>query len=324
MREATAADIPGVKGAFNGTSWTPEKREESAIKSYLDHMVAVKIEFDQWRTPENGTQMDEALEAYRVKYASLYNAYLSAHGRVASAAITGGSNFPTRRMQKRGATADKRVHEWMGWSDRRLAQLRDLYDPKRIARAAAKAPISSDNPVLAVAQLQDRIDKAEKVQELMKAANKIVRNGKLTAEEKVLRLTTLVGSEHIARKLLQPDSCNRLGFADYQLTNNNANIRRMKARIAELELAAKRESDSDQRGDITIERNVNENRLQIFFPDKPVAAVRDVLKSNGFHWSPSIGCWQRQLNDHATYAFENHIWPVIARHYETTNKEERP
>ena len=26
------------------------------------------------------------------------------------------------------------------------------------------------------------------------------------------------------------------------------------------------------------------------------------LKSNGFRWAPSVGAWQRQLNDNAIYA----------------------
>ena len=32
--------------------------------------------------------------------------------------------------------------------------------------------------------------------------------------------------------------------------------------------------------------------------------VRDILKSNGFRWAPSVGAWQRQLNNNGKYAVE--------------------
>jgi len=33
---------------------------------------------------------------------------------------------------------------------------------------------------------------------------------------------------------------------------------------------------------------------RIFFPDKPSEAIRALLKSAGFRWSPSAACWWRR------------------------------
>ena len=55
-----------------------------------------------------------------------------------------------------------------------------------------------------------------------------------------------------------------------------------------------------------VEANTTDNRLQIFFDEKPDAAIREELKGNGFRWSPRAEAWQRQLNDNAYYA-ANHI-----------------
>lgn len=45
-------------------------------------------------------------------------------------------------------------------------------------------------------------------------------------------------------------------------------------------------------------------RLQLFFEEKPESDVRDILKKNGFRWSPKNNCWQRQLTDNARYSLE--------------------
>ena len=51
-----------------------------------------------------------------------------------------------------------------------------------------------------------------------------------------------------------------------------------------------------------MEANREDNRLQIYFEEKPDEKTRETLKENGFRWSPKAGAWQRQLNDNAIYA----------------------
>lgn len=90
----------------------------------------------------------------------------------------------------------------------------------------------------------------------------------------------------------------------YRLTNNNANMARIKKRIAILEAnAARTPAPEVERADgVRVVENVEENRLQIIFPGKPDEAMRERLKSRGFRWAPSAGAWQRQLNNAARYA----------------------
>ena len=51
-----------------------------------------------------------------------------------------------------------------------------------------------------------------------------------------------------------------------------------------------------------VEANTADNRLQIFFDEKPDKEIREELKGNGFRYAPSTEAWQRQLNDNAIYA----------------------
>lgn len=50
---------------------------------------------------------------------------------------------------------------------------------------------------------------------------------------------------------------------------------------------------------ITVKQNKEANRLQVIFDGKPSENVRNILKSNGFKWSPSNEAWQRQLTENA-------------------------
>lgn len=51
-----------------------------------------------------------------------------------------------------------------------------------------------------------------------------------------------------------------------------------------------------------MEANREQGRLQVFFDGKPEVDARQQLKEHGFRWAPSVGAWQRLLNDNAYYA----------------------
>lgn len=92
---------------------------------------------------------------------------------------------------------------------------------------------------------------------------------------------------------------------DYELTSLRGKIKRVEARIAELD---KRTQQAEQPADNTkfdggeIVRNLEADRLQIIFDEKPDEEMRAKLKSNGFRWSPRFGAWQRQLTQNAESA----------------------
>ena len=91
-------------------------------------------------------------------------------------------------------------------------------------------------------------------------------------------------------------------FASYELTNNNANIRRMRERLEQLEKAKNTETKEHDINGISVVANTEAMRIQLFFPGKPDDATRTLLKSNGFLWAPSVGAWQRQLTSNGRYA----------------------
>lgn len=65
---------------------------------------------------------------------------------------------------------------------------------------------------------------------------------------------------------------------------------------------------------VTVERDLVDVRLRLRFPNKPSAAVRDLLKSRGFRWSPTQEAWQRQLTNNAEWTLRD-MTPKLQEFY---------
>ena len=161
-------------------------------------------------------------------------------------------------------------------------------DAQHRADSVGKGGVSSDDPE-AVQKLQEKVEGLEKLQVKMAAANKLVRKQDRPG------LVAMGFTEVQVESLFTPDFCGRLGFPSFELTNNSANIRRLKQRIKSLQRNASRETKETDVGGVRLVENAEANRVQLFFPGKPSDEVRSMLKQYGFRWSPTEGAWQRQL-----------------------------
>ncbi|MHC4621839.1 MAG: DUF3560 domain-containing protein [Planctomycetota bacterium] len=186
------------------------------------------------------------------------------------------------------------------------------------AAGVGKGGISSDDPD-ALTKLRNKVAALEKKQEVMKAANQIIRRKPKNepTPEKIAALRTMF-REHGCTKLLnraeelfRPDFCGRIGFPAYALQNNNANIQRIRERIATLKDAPDENTEREAHGCRIIE-NADENRIQLVFPGKPVEGIRAILKSEGFRWSRTNGAWQRHLNSAGRGAVERALQRIAS------------
>jgi len=169
------------------------------------------------------------------------------------------------------------------------------YYAERAERIENNTAISSDAPD-ALDRLRAKLEGLEKRQSFMVAANKIVRSKKMTEAEKVTKIMDLGIKEESAKNFLVPDQWGRVGFPSYALSNGNGNIKNVKDRIASLEKRATQTTQEKEVNGVKFVDNVEENRMQIFFPGKPGEEIRTFLKKNGFRWAPSNGAWQGYRN----------------------------
>ena len=146
-----------------------------------------------------------------------------------------------------------------------------------------------------VERLEEKIARLEKLQQAMKDRNKIVRDKKLTEEEKIAKLIETGMTEKAAQGLIVPDVCNDIGYAACYLTNNSATIRNAKKRLERVKRLKSQEEKTYEVNGIRVVENPQENRFQIFFVKKPAEEIRQKLHRVGYRYSYGNGCWQCYL-----------------------------
>lgn len=279
--------------AFSGTSFTPERRADTYQS---DYSATLNADHETMRAhAEKGGTLDllgSEFARYREGYGKRYRAWLSAHSRCLSTMITGPANFPVRRAERANACERGRLNDLIGFRERAIRSAISTLRPD------LRPIMAGDSD--ACERLAADIAKAERNQQIMKDCNAAIRkHSKAGQDAQISALITLGLSEQNAIEALKPDFCGRIGFQGYALSNNSANIRRMKERLAAISKAKETPASEIQGDGVKIEDCPADNRVRLFFDGKPDADIRARLKSNGFRWSPTIGAWQAYRNERA-------------------------
>lgn len=265
-----------AKRAHYWTSFHPDKRAQDECK-YFDEIC---------------TEFADKPEVI-AKFERLFLLSLAAKSRCASSMITGSAKFPIAKQEKASARERKITDEMLAYIER--------------ARKAINKPestvISSDDEN-AIDKLKAKLDALTKAQEVMVQANKLIRKGDNAG------LVALLGEERAA-EVLKLDCFGGIGFADFELRNNNARIKQVEGRIKEIESRKATTPKDFMIGNVRCVENTEAMRLQLFFEGKPAANIISTLKSHGFKWAPSVMAWQRQLTNNAVWSFNHFVLPVL-------------
>lgn len=193
--------------------------------------------------------------------------------------------------------ADRRYRERIDRKHRRgydlIKKAEALKD--RADAAAKNRAIFSDDPS-ACEQIAAKVARLEARQAAMKQANALIKKNDREG------LRAMGFSDLAIEKLFMQDFCGRIGFPDYSLTNNSANIRRLKKRAGIIEDHKDDQTSEKTVNGIRIVDNCEDSRLQVFFPVERVPYdVYKILKAHGFRWTPSLGCFQAYRGNNSTY-----------------------
>ena len=256
-------------------------------RHYVDNAFEIAQAQKKRVDPMYHEKIDSLLDTYARKLAANMNHSFAIDARVPSILIAGGSNFPVRQKEKQNAARDSNMQEWQ--------YIQGLLDK---IRSTGMGGIRQDDPQ-AIPKLEKKLAGLEKAQETMKAVNAYYR-----------KHGTLDGCPHLSPENLEKLKAAMVSgwhyekkpFQSWELSNNSAEIRRIRQRIDSLTRARETVYVGWEFEGGHVEANREQSRLQVFFDGKPDADTRQQLKEHGFRWAPSVGAWQRLLNENAYYA----------------------
>ena len=202
--------------------------------------------------------------------------------------ISGGSNFPVNKKRKQNARRDTLQQEYQA-----------VQSILRKIESIGTGPIDFADPH-ARELLQRRVDDAKANHQRMKDANSWYRkHGTLEGcpglTDKEKEWLTRPGVFSVGRGT--PLELYRKPFPAFDLQNSNAAIKRYQDRLDAYNAQQNRTTAPTDFEGGQIVRNVELDRLQIIFDEKPDEETRAKLKANGFRWSPRNQAWQRQLTN---------------------------
>lgn len=282
-----------ARSAYNWTSFDPERRGDNTVKEF-----EAELNEDLLKLEKLGAD-HEQLARYKERYERRFSSWLGSMSNCASSFITGGSNFPVEKMRKRNQWAQNKYDELQQFRSKVIA----AYE-KHARRAKQREQEEKYGGEAGIAR--HKLENLEKFQETMKTVNNAhkayMKNPSLESLEPFKLSDDLIQRivNYVPAYSWEPHP-----FAPYQLTNNGAEIRRMKLKVHELEnKEVLKETGNNEfpfeKGMVLLNHEID--RIQILYNEKPDYDTIKGLKKNGFHWSPTNKAWQRQITNNAKYA----------------------
>lgn len=161
------------------------------------------------------------------------------------------------------------------------------------ADGVGRAGISSDDPE-AIEKLRGKLEGMRVKRERGKLLNKAYRAFKKDAGA-LERFELSDKEKTLVTTWTPPYPYVKAPFEPYWFSNLGGNIKRVEQRIQGLEAKASQSAEVEElaKGDgWNVERHPEANRIRWYFLGKPHEPVRKILKTYGFRWCRTEGCWQ--------------------------------
>ena len=260
--------------AYSNLSFDPEKRASQTVLDF-----EAELNSDCLNIPETER------EAYIKGYTSHLFAWLGAMSNCYSVMITGGANFNNSRHDRMNNRERAKYDEFVEWRTNAL---------KSIAkRTEAAMPVEQ--------RTNERWDKLKKeisqkiewgsVPNCVSMIERLAYNGEIDLVNNCLALITEYNNTHS-----QPFVTSRHKLWSFPEIAAKANVK-----------SEEKQGKDDEESiinNVRVIKNFQADRIQLFFDGKPDYSTISNLKHAAFKWSPSNGCWQRQLTNNAISATE--------------------
>lgn len=258
--------------AYSGISFTPEKRAESTVLTYEKEL---NDDLKQMSEPER--------ERYIAGYKKHLFAWLGALSRCLSPMITGPARFPGERNRRAMETENRRSVEFQEWRTKALKSI-----ARKIENSKPEDQKTSEKWECLKREITQKIAWGS-VANTYSMIERLAHNGEVELVEKSIDLITDYNNTH--ERPFMTARHKVWGLPEI-------------ARTIREKMFAKQTMESDESliNGVRVIKNHQIDRIQLFFDGKPSNDTISALKSSAFKWSPSNGCWQRQLTQNAISA----------------------
>lgn len=301
-------------------------READAVyRNGLERFAPRLFPESEWTT-EQRRIAEERAEAWRELCLKSYSDVMSRRASWVPVSVAGPANYDAKKNSRRAEAELRAANEWSEKQERFLentramidqaAPLEKLLEQYRSGRRAET--ISFDDPH-AADKLRARIEGIKEWREEGKRQNAYYK--------KHGTMCGYPGIDDERAAGLDADieaSWYKQPYAPFTLQNTLANVKRLEERLHELERRAESaaEDHAPQSFDgFRVVQDLKENRLRLFFDDKPDEETREILKRNGLHWSRTAQAWQRQLTPNALRDARLYIIPALLASGKYSRKE---
>lgn len=289
--------------AWNNSSFFPRESGQSFIR---EHIQELKEDVEVLVLATRRSNIDQYIDLYVRKCQEL----ISSRANVVNWMITGrGGSYNARKVRKKNDRHHDKQKAFWDWRRMRL-------EKAQAERSTAIRGGTSDT----VSQLLEKLDLLQTTQEQMKAVNKLLKSKNtktLSLKEKITILVKEGFPKDIITRIEESVNGDLHKIPSFYLTNNNANMKRIKDRIAAEEKRQKKYQDGNKTtvfDGLRIVENVEENQLQLLFDEKPSEEIRTILKKEGrFRWSRKNRVWQRQLTNNAIYCLKHILKDIVKK-----------
>ena len=290
-------DYKSLYNSYSLISFDPERRAENDKKMFGTSMLNLyNSSAEEAKENNRLEEYNQAFERYYAVILKKNKEVISARTGTFSTAVTGGAGIKSSQIrkneakQKREYEINKELIDYIEKAEKKLNEVArnpdQYYKDQAIKRTDKNA----------IEKLNQKLEQLEAEKDFIKRSEKACKEFQKKKDFSVFEKYNIPQKE--AKEYVS--QIERHGIPLIRGNASiNAEIRRVKERIASLE---KSKATEDENFDIENGRilvNKEAQRVQIFFDNIPDANTREALKKRSFKWAPSVKAWQRTLTGNA-------------------------
>lgn len=290
-------DYKSLYNSYSLISFDPERRAENDKKMFGTSMLNLyNSSAEEAKENNRLEEYNQAFERYYAVILKKNKEVISARTGTFSTAVTGGAGIKSSQIrkneakQKREYEINKELIDYIEKAEKKLNEV--ARNPDRFYSDQAIKRTDKN----ALEKLNQKLEQLEAEKDFIKRSEKACKEFQKMKDFSVFEKYNIPQKE--AKEYVS--QIERHGIPLIRGNASiNAEIRRVKERIASLE---KSKATEDENFDIENGRilvNKEAQRVQIFFDNIPDANTREALKKRSFKWAPSVKAWQRTLTGNA-------------------------